>query len=117
MSVSQYGAPCEPSWESFLGGKTPEPTHVGCPGGSNTPGLIGGWTCPCECHRAPQVCSTEGCERRPDELNASGKCCLTCGNTSFPDVHLATCRRRNGDCTRRECLRPLSEHEFGIFCP
>jgi hypothetical protein len=51
MSAIQYGAPCEPSWEFFLGGRTPEPTHEGCPGGSNTPGLIGGWTCPCDCHR------------------------------------------------------------------
>lgn len=51
MSLSRFGEQCEPSWESFLGGKTPEPTHTGCPGGSNTPGLIGGWSCPCECHR------------------------------------------------------------------
>lgn len=50
MSLPRFGEQCEPSWESFLGGKTPESTHVGCPGGSNTPGLIGGWTCPCACH-------------------------------------------------------------------
>lgn len=51
MSFPQYGEPCLPSYTTFFGTKTPEPTHTGCPGGSGTPGLIGGTSCPCECHR------------------------------------------------------------------
>lgn len=51
MSGSQYGLECEPGGQPTVLGPTPEPTHTGCPGGSSTPGLIGGWTCPCECHK------------------------------------------------------------------
>lgn len=40
-------------------------------------------------------CPTEGCERTVDELGRTGKCCLTCGNTSFPNTHLSTCRLRH----------------------
>jgi hypothetical protein len=46
-----------------------------------------------------QACETEGCERgaQPGELGGfHPKCCITCGNTSFPDVHLAWCEVRNG---------------------
>lgn len=42
----------------WCGGMTPigpiefdiEPDHDACPGGQTTPGLMGGWTCSCECH-------------------------------------------------------------------
>jgi hypothetical protein len=57
MSVSRYGPSCEPAGLDMgvmgFGFKTPEPTHTDCPGGQHTPGLIGGWDCPCECHRRP----------------------------------------------------------------
>lgn len=42
------------------------------------------------------TCSTVGCERGEDPSGATTKCCITCGNSSFPDVHLAWCERRNG---------------------
>lgn len=29
-----------------------EPNHAACPGGQHIPGVIGGWTCSCDCHRA-----------------------------------------------------------------
>ena len=56
MSVSRYGESCEPGAMPIKFGietlaHTPEPTHDRCPGGSNTPGLIGGWVCPCACHQ------------------------------------------------------------------
>ncbi len=28
----------------------PEPAHERCSGGHTTPGLLGGWVCPCPCH-------------------------------------------------------------------
>lgn len=49
--------------------------------------------------RPSVACKTKGCDRQrqPDEYGVrSGKCCLTCGNTSYPDVHLAWCEVRNG---------------------
>lgn len=59
MSALVYGAPCEPGGQPILPGfpdmVTPEPTHVGCPGGWHLPGLLGGWTCPCDCHLRPTV--------------------------------------------------------------
>jgi hypothetical protein len=52
VSALVYGAPCDPYDFDLPGlGRVPaEPTHVGCSGGQTAPGLIGGWTCPCECH-------------------------------------------------------------------
>lgn len=43
----------------------------------------------------PATCRTAGCERSVDTYVSHGKCCLTCGTTSFPDEHLAYCRRRH----------------------
>lgn len=33
-------------------GPAPEPAHERCSGGHTIPGVMGGWVCPCECHRA-----------------------------------------------------------------
>lgn len=54
MSLTRYGEDCIPGGQNsgFLGLLTPEPGH-NCPGGYSRPGLIGGWTCPCECHQQP----------------------------------------------------------------
>lgn len=29
----------------------PQPDHEHCPGGHHMPGVLGGWHCPCPCHR------------------------------------------------------------------
>lgn len=55
MSAIRWGNNCIPAGQEIrfgieLLGVTPEPTH-NCPGGWSMPGLIGGWSCPCECHR------------------------------------------------------------------
>lgn len=36
----------------FLGGFVAEARHADCPGGHHVPGVIGGWHCPCPCHRS-----------------------------------------------------------------
>jgi hypothetical protein len=102
VSVSHYGPSCEPAGLSDFGPliiDRAEPTHDRCPGGSNTPGLIGGWDCPCSCHTsqlAPSYASVTGtdgnaqCE--PDDRTPS-QChgckgwgdydpCPQCANTS-----------------------------------
>lgn len=33
----------------------PEACHERCPGGHTIPGVMGGWVCPCECHRGTPV--------------------------------------------------------------
>lgn len=60
MSALVYGAPCEPRRTlALIPGLGPidtgEPQHTGCSGGHTTPGLLGGWSCPCDCHRATPV--------------------------------------------------------------
>lgn len=32
---------------------SPEPDHEHCPGGWTVEGVLGGWKCPCPCHRDP----------------------------------------------------------------
>ncbi len=32
----------------------PEPDHDKCLGGQTTPGILGGWLCPCLCHHTPE---------------------------------------------------------------
>jgi hypothetical protein len=56
VSVLRYGPSCEPAGQPLgafgFGFTTPDPTHDLCPGGEHMPGVIGGWDCPCDCHRA-----------------------------------------------------------------
>ena len=33
----------------------PEARHEACPGKQTRPGILGGWVCPCPCHRKRQV--------------------------------------------------------------
>src|SRR5438046_2731118 len=77
MSLSRYGPSCEPGGEpltapGLLMGVTPEPTHDRCPGGEHMPGVIGGWDCPCECHRRPSpgVLWQQAEAEHPDDIDA-----------------------------------------------
>jgi hypothetical protein len=75
MSREQYGVACVPAGQA-IGGLpgilTSEPTHVQCSGGETIPGLIGGWTCPCECHRrpSPHVLWQQAEREHPDDIDA-----------------------------------------------
>lgn len=75
MSVSQYGPSCEPAGLSDFGPLVidrGEPTHDRCPGGESTPGLIGGWACPCTCHQrpAPHALWQQAEREHPDDIDA-----------------------------------------------
>lgn len=37
-----------------------EPDHERCSGGHTIPGVMGGWVCPCECHRVRHNDGSEG---------------------------------------------------------
>lgn len=46
-------------YHPILGELVMVPDHDACPGGESRPGLIGGWSCSCECHRAKQAAPSE----------------------------------------------------------
>lgn len=50
--LTRYGEGCRPPYDIDVPGVGPirlVPTHI-CSGGWTRPGVLGGWTCPCECH-------------------------------------------------------------------
>lgn len=55
MSAVVKTPACFPENDRYLNswGWADEPVanHEACSGGFNMPGVLGGWTCPCECHR------------------------------------------------------------------
>lgn len=52
MSTRIETMECFPKPIDFFGTTIPAPevNHGACPGGQHTPGVMGGWHCPCECH-------------------------------------------------------------------
>jgi hypothetical protein len=68
--------------------------HASCPGGEHQPGIIGGWDCSCECHRAAVVQQITAAEWRPEDY----ECVMTCyaDDCSYPDCWVL----------RREFLTP-----------
>lgn len=54
MSLARISDECAGMDGEFVFGRvTVPPDHDACPGGSSTPGLIGGWFCTCGCHTTP----------------------------------------------------------------
>ena len=54
MSFSVRTFECFPTVLELPGlppAQAPRPQHHKCPVGFSQPGLIGGWHCPCPCHR------------------------------------------------------------------
>lgn len=67
MSARIETMECFPRPINFPGAKewpAPEAAHERCSGGYTQPGLIGGWTCPCECHQAPGPGAQEATDAR-----------------------------------------------------
>lgn len=52
--------PTEVRW-GLLVMPAPEPAHERCSGGQTRPGVLGGWVCPCPCHRATSNGSSPAC--------------------------------------------------------
>lgn len=59
MTFSQKTSECFPEvlkWgigdegDGLYAWPAPEPDHTRCQGGQITPGVLGGWLCPCSCH-------------------------------------------------------------------
>ena len=63
MATVCYTQECFPEKNAdrlFFGGFIAEPRHEACQGKFTQPGVLGGWMCPCPCHRASEVNPTAG---------------------------------------------------------